>query len=132
MNRTEAANVIAYLNRAGLVGALEGQSAVWADALSDIRAEDAQEAARQMARNRTSAERWVTPGDIRALVRSIREDRAMRGAAHVGPPPSPLESDAYGHFIITSRRLLADGYSPEKARAAAYQQAVDLQKQVEA
>lgn len=68
MNRSETAAVIAYLNRAGLVGALEGQTVVWAEALADLDVADVQPAVREIVRTRTSAERWVTPGDVRKVV----------------------------------------------------------------
>ena len=68
MNQQQAVQIITYLNRAGLVGAMEGQAAVWADALADIEFEAAQAAARALTRTRLSTERWVTPGDVRAKV----------------------------------------------------------------
>jgi hypothetical protein len=84
VNQREAVQLVSYLNRAGLVPALEGQAAVWADALGDVAFEDAQEVARGLARSRTGVERWVTPGDIRAGVRDIR-----RARLRLNPPPVP-------------------------------------------
>lgn len=91
MNRTEAAGIVAYLNRAGLVGAMEGQAAVWADALHDVAYADAQRVVRAMVRTRTSRERWVTPGDVTAAVAQARtwealeSDRARR-SQRIDPP----------------------------------------------
>lgn len=72
MNHQQTATVIAYLNRAGLVGAMEGQVTVWAEALTDLDLTEVQAAAREMARTRRSTERWVTPGDVRAKVNELR------------------------------------------------------------
>lgn len=66
MNRTQTAAAVSYLNRAGLVGAMEGQVAVWHEALEDLAMEDVEPAVREIVRTRLSTERWVTPGDIRA------------------------------------------------------------------
>ena len=68
MNQAEALTLVSYLNRAGLLQALEGQAPVWADALDDVNSTDAQVAARAIAK--TTA-RWITPGDIRLQVLSL-------------------------------------------------------------
>lgn len=90
MNQTEAVGILTYLNRAGLVGAMEGASAVWADALHDVPYTTAQEVVREMTRARTSDQRWVTPGDVAYRVRQIRTQRlkdAQRdGLTHYQPP----------------------------------------------
>lgn len=124
MNNTEAVALIGYLNRAGLVGAMEGQGAVWADALSDITVNDAQEVARGLARNRTSAERWVTPGDIRSGARSVRAARllqAERDSALLLPPPSTDDVRAEVEWTRAYRRALGDGCTAEEADARACQ-----------
>jgi hypothetical protein len=118
VNNTEAVALIGYLNRAGLVGAMEGQGAVWADALSDITSNDAQEVARGLARNRTSAERWVTPGDIRSGARAVRAARLMqaeRDSALLLPPPATDDVGAEVEWTRAYRRALGDGLSAEDA-----------------
>jgi len=122
MENTEAVALVGYLNRAGLVGAMEGQGAVWADALSDITANDAQEVARGLARNRTSAERWVTPGDIRSGARSVRSARlvqAERDSALLLPPPATDDVRAEVEWTRAYRRALGDGQTAEDADAQA-------------
>ena len=122
MENTEAVALIGYLNRAGLVGAMEGQGAVWADALSDITANDAQEVARGLARNRTSAERWVTPGDIRSGARAVRQTRlvqAERDSALLLPPPATDDVRAEVEWTRAYRRALGDGLTAEDADVVA-------------
>lgn len=119
MIQTEAQSLIAYLNRAGLVGAMEGQSAVWADALPDVDFEDAKEAARTLVRTRTSDQRWVVPGDIRAGVRAIVKVRAEAAldpaAVPDADPDRPLE---YVAAIRSGRWLPAPGPAdPERVKA---------------
>lgn len=94
MNQQQAVALVSYLNRAGLLQALEGQSAVWADALDDVDFTDAQAAARTLARARTGGERWVTPGDIRAGVRDIRRARLRANPLPV-PAVDPDDARAY-------------------------------------
>lgn len=76
MNHTEAVTLVTVLNRAGLVGALDGQTAVWAMGLEDIDYAEAQEVVKAMVATRTSGERWVTPGDIRTGIRKLHEQQA--------------------------------------------------------
>lgn len=66
MNRTETVQALAYLSRAGAVYVVEGQVDVWADALADVPADAALGAVREIVRTRTSSDRPVVPGDIRA------------------------------------------------------------------
>ena len=82
MNQSEAQTLVTYLNRAGMLQALEGQAPVWADALDDVAFRDAQDAARALAKTGT---RWVTPGDIRTGVVMIRNER-IRVADPIAPP----------------------------------------------
>ena len=89
MNQTEAASIVAYLNRAGLLWAMVGQAAVWSDALGDVSFVTAQEVVRDMAANRTSAGRSVTPGDVREAVRTIRNARL----AVMRTPEPPAEDE---------------------------------------
>lgn len=103
MNRPESAQLLAYLNRAGVVMAVEGQAAVWADALDDVDFGDAQEAARRIVRDRTGAERWVTPGDVRRGVRDIRRARLETALA---PLPS-ADPDNVREYLAETRALRA-------------------------
>ena len=110
MNRTQTVELITYFNRAGLVGAMEGQSAVWADALADIRSEDAQTVAREIVRTRTSSQRWLTPGDIREAVHSLRATRV-----HRAPPVTAPDPDNGIEWRKVWTQLLSDGYHPIEA-----------------
>lgn len=118
MKQTEAASLVAYLNRAGLLQALEGQAAVWADVLGEVRYVDAVEAVRQMSTTRTSDERWVTPGDVIAAVRALRAARVL-----AAPPPLPnVDPDDVAAYQAERRRLtkeIADGRDPQQARQLA-------------
>lgn len=91
MIQTEAASLVAYLNRAGLLWAMEGQAAVWADALADVSYVTAQEVVRSMAATRTSGSRSVVPGDVRDAVRIIRHDRLK----DMRSPEPPQELDGH-------------------------------------
>lgn len=119
MNQTEATSIVTYLNRAGLLWAMEGQGAVWADALHDVSYVTAQEVVRSMAATRTSAGRSVTPGDVRDAVRSIREAR-LRGIKTPEPPEeldgNPLRENAWRREY---ERLIGDGLTEAEADAQA-------------
>lgn len=120
MNRSEAAQIVAYLNRAGLVGAMEGQAAVWADALTDVSFVTAQEVAQVMARTRTSRERWVTPGDVRDAVQTLRTARTRD--MRTPEPPDAIEPDDWATQTLWTRAYLAavaDGLSEQEAEDAA-------------
>ncbi len=124
MIETEAIKVLTYLNRAGLVPALEGAGAVWADALSSVPFETAIWVAREMGRERTSDQRWVTPGDIAARVRQVRAQRvkdAQREGLDRYAPPEELEGDPRREIAWRNAYMeaVADGQSPEYADAAA-------------
>ncbi|MFV2143209.1 hypothetical protein [Isoptericola sp. G70] len=125
MNQIETTTIITVLNRAGLVGALEGQSAVWAEALDDVRFEDGREATRQLVRTRTSDERWVTPGDIRALAKKVRLDRYNSLPFRLQNPelPPPISGDWHPRdeitFTRTYRDAVLDGKTPDDAYADA-------------
>lgn len=123
MNRQEAASIVAYLNRAGLVGAMEGQAAVWADALADVSYLTGQEVVRQMAATRTSTQRWVTPGDVRDAVSRVR--KARTADIRTPEPPSTLPADDTTAQISWTRAYVAaigDGLDEEAADLAACQQ----------
>lgn len=119
MNQTEAASIVAYLNRAGLVWAMEGQAAVWADALSDVSFVTAQEVVRNMAATRTSGGRSVTPGDVREEVRVIRHAR-LRDIKSPEPPEqldgNPTRENAWRLAYV---RLIGDGMTEAEADARA-------------
>lgn len=116
VKQTEAASLVAYLNRAGLLQALEGQAAVWADVLGEVRYVDAVEAARKLVATHTSDLRWVTPADMLAAVRALR---AARVAA--APPPLPaVDPDDVVAYQLERRRMLtaiADGPNPNQIGA---------------
>lgn len=84
MERHQTVALMDYLNRAGHLRIVEGQVAVWHDALSDLDADAASDAVRTIVRERTSAERPVVPGDIRAEINRARIvspwDRVYRDA----------------------------------------------------
>lgn len=119
MNQEDAASLVAYLNRAGLLWAMKGQSAVWADALADVSYVTAQEVVREMAATRTSTTRSVVPGDVRDAVRILRHDRTK----DVTAPNPPQELD--GHpgrektWKVAYMRAIGDGQTPEQADVTA-------------
>lgn len=119
MNQTEAVTVVTYLNRAGLLHAMEGQGAVWADALEYVRFEDARDVARDLARTRRGADRWVTPGDI---IDGASRLRASRVNGRTPPPPPPcIPHDnpmAQIAWTRTVTRHLADGLTDAEATNA--------------
>lgn len=104
MTGEETLTLIAALNRAGLVYAMEGQTAVWADALSDVRYADAVEAAKNLIRNRTSDQRSLTPGDVRAEVRRLRAKRITDA-----PPPLPSADPDDVAAYQAERKVLLTG-----------------------
>jgi len=115
MNQQQATSLVMYLNRAGLLNAMEGQGAVWADALSDVSYVTAQEVVRGMAATRTTDQRWVTPGDVRAEVARIRKARTSA----LGEVNPPAELDESPRRSITWLRAyveaIGDGESPDAA-----------------
>lgn len=119
MNQTEAVKIVAYLNRAGLLHAMEGQGAVWADALEYVKFEDAQNVAREFARTRRGADRWVTPGDI---IDHAARLRASRVNGRTPPPPPPCiphdNVPAQIGWIRAVTRHLADGLTDDEATNA--------------
>ena len=116
MTQEQAVLLVSYLNRAGLVLAMEGQAAVWRDALYGVRYEDAQEAARQMVREGIR-ERFATPAD---LYRAVKKLRAGRIGGRV-PPAPPVPLDAAGEMLFGRTYLwaLGSGATEEQADAAA-------------
>lgn len=115
MNQQQATSLVMYLNRAGLLNAMEGQGAVWADALSDVSYVTAQEVVRSMAATRTTDQRWVTPGDVRAEVARIRKVRTS--ALGVFYPPAELDDDV-PKAIAWQRayvEAIGDGETPDAA-----------------
>jgi len=117
MNQAEALTLVSYLNRAGLLQALEGQAPVWADALDDVNSTDAQVAARAIAK--TTA-RWITPGDIRLQVASIRRERTAR--IETPQPPPTIPADDVARQITWQReyiRAIGDGLTEDAADVVA-------------
>lgn len=115
MNQQQATSIVMYLNRAGLLNAMEGQGAVWADALTDVPYVTAQEVVRTMAATRTADQRWVTPGDVRAEVKRVRKIRTDAIGAVV--PPAELDGDPAKTITWTRSyvRAVGDGETPEAA-----------------
>lgn len=115
MNAQEALSVVTYLNRAGLVRTVDGAAAVWADALHDVRIEDAQAACREIVRADMGEGRYVTPGRLASVVRRIR---AARIGDAVPPPPPPEVADDPQAQIAHQRafwRALGDTGDPDMA-----------------
>lgn len=120
MNREETGNMVAYLNRAGLLYAMTDQVAVWHDAIgATVRYEDAKEACRNLARDPALAGRrggsFLTPGDVLTEVKRIR-GRRMAGQL-VPAPPSALDDDPAGQLRFHREFVaaLGDGVGPECA-----------------
>ncbi|MGO2080258.1 hypothetical protein [Glutamicibacter arilaitensis] len=124
MNEEQTANVVAYLNRAGLLYAMTGQVGVWHDAIGDrCRYEDAVEACRNLSRDPALAGRrggsFLIPGDVLAEVKRIR---ARRTAGHEVPGPPEVLSDDPAAGLRFQReyiRALGDSGDPESADAEA-------------
>jgi hypothetical protein len=114
MTQEQAVTLVAYLNRAGLVLAMEGQAAVWRDALYGVRFEDAQEAAREMVRSGIR-ERFATPAD---LYRAVKKLRAGRIGGRV-PPAPPVPLDPAGEMLFGRTYLWALGGGATEAEADA-------------
>lgn len=119
MNQTEAASIVAYLNRAGLLWAMEGQAAVWADALADVSFVTAQEVVRDMAATRTSGGRSVVPGDVRESVRLLRHSRTKD--MRTPEPPEALEGDPRREieWQRVYRTAIGDGQNETQADSTA-------------
>ncbi|AYN58275.1 hypothetical protein PBI_KEPLER_48 [Arthrobacter phage Kepler] len=115
MTQEQAVTLVAYLNRAGLVIAMEGQAAVWRDALYGVRFEDAQEAARELVRAGAVRERFATPAD---LYRAVRKLRSGRIGGRV-PPAPPVPLDAAGEMLFGRTYLWALGSGASEAEADA-------------
>lgn len=115
--------LLAFLNRAGLLHAVEGQAEVWARALSHTSIEDAQAAADRLLVERTSESRWVVPGDLLASVRTIRAARvraALGGAEPVPPREVPADDvEAYQAWRKAFLRSLGDGKTVHAAEVDA-------------
>lgn len=113
LSQEQAVNVVAYLNRAGLLLAMEGQAAVWADALYRVRYVDAIEACRQVVREGAVKERFATPNDVLRMVRKLR---GVRLAGKV-PPAPPVELDVAADLAFRRAWLSAVGDGATEAQA---------------
>lgn len=103
MNAVEVVQLLTYLDRAGVFRFVEGAEAVWGDALADLPARDVMETARVLVRSRSGADRWVTPGDVRAGVKRIRSARLA-----AAPAPCPrVDPDDVAAFQAARRALIA-------------------------
>lgn len=123
MNNEETGKVVAYLNRAGLIYAMENQVAVWHDLIGRLRYADVVEACRNIGRDEAAGGRlggsFLTPGAVAGEVRRLR---ARRSANHVVPaPPEGLEDDtaAQLQFHRAYMGALGDGAGVDGADAAA-------------
>lgn len=116
MTNEQAVGLVAYLNRAGLLIAMEGQAAVWKDALWDVAHADAQEACRLLVREGVP-ERFARPVDLLRTVRKIR--RARIGDRVPPAPPVELPAAAGLAFHRAYLRALGDGAAEEMADAVA-------------
>lgn len=122
MKHSEAVLLLTALNRAGVLHVVEGAVAVWADALQDIRYEDATQAVRDIIANRTHQERWTVPGDVIAGVRTIRNARLRTMLGGTEPmPPEELADDvtAYNNWRRGFNKALGDGHNIHQAETAA-------------
>lgn len=119
MNESQALAIVTWLNRAGLLWAMENQAEVWADALGDIHPETGLLAAKEIARTRTSDQRAITPGDVRKHVETIRV-RRLQGV-ETGHPPSELADRPKDHarWLKLRNWQIGNGLTPELADAYA-------------
>jgi len=121
VNREHAAIVVAYLNRAGLVPAMEGQAAVWEDALADVAFVTAQEVCRDLAAGRMPVAQWVSTRTIADEVRRRRRANLDRMGTPPDAPPGIDPDDVRANLTWTRtvRRHIGDGLTPEAATVAA-------------
>lgn len=112
MTQEQAVGLVAYLNRAGLVIAMEGQAAVWKDALYGVSYADAQEACRELVR-KPDGPRILSPRDVYAEVKRLRRRRI----ADRVPPAPPVELSALDEIAFQRAfyRALGDGATEEQA-----------------
>lgn len=122
MTPQETVLIVGYLNRAGLLWAMEGQGQVWHDAIGDrVSYPDAQEAARTLARTRGGEQRNVTPADLLTAVRRLRAARITGvpgDALHIAPP-EPLDVTADLLWRRTYLAALGDGRTQDQAEGEA-------------
>lgn len=119
---SEAVQIVTYLNRAGLLPAMEGQAPVWQDALGNINATDALEACRNIARMPTGAGRgglFVTPGELIGEIKRIRAKRTA--GVELPPPPSALAENpiAQQRWHRAFMHQVGNGFPPEAAEVFA-------------
>lgn len=78
IERNQIAGMIAAFDRANLLIVSEGMVNTWWAALRDLDPQELEEAGMRILRTRTSTERFLTPGDLRAAVAPSRSawDRA--------------------------------------------------------
>jgi hypothetical protein len=113
MTQEQAVQVVAYLNRAGVLLAMEGQAAVWRDALYRVRYQDAVDGCRELVREGAIKERFATPADVLRAVRRIRNKRL---ADSVPPaPPVALDVGADLRFRRAWLEAVGDGATEEQA-----------------
>lgn len=69
VTREIMARIVAAFDRANLLIIGAGTVDVWLKALDDLEVEELVDAAEQIVRTRRSDQRYVTPGDVRAVAR---------------------------------------------------------------
>lgn len=122
MNPLETAELLEVLHEASLVNKPRPLTVkVWCRALADVRVEDVQLAADELMAQRTSDQRWVTPGDVRARVTEIRAARFRQ--AGVDDPLPRVDPDrvvSFQAWRLAHRKAVGDGLSvPEADQIAA-------------
>lgn len=137
MNPRETAEVLEFLYEASLVNKPRQLTVkVWCRVLGDLRYEDVTAAVEELAIERTSDLRWVTPGDLRARVKAIRAERIRRaGAEDPCPAVDPDRVVSFQAWRIAHRRAIGDGReaceAEQLAAAAAHQAALGHQERRE-
>lgn len=113
MNATEAVRLCRYVKAACPQQAIdEWTPQAWADLLTDVRYEDAQQAVRALAQRQP----FIAPSEVITEVKRIRTQRADQGDHALEPPPFTTVAD-YQAWLKEARRRLADGETPDQINA---------------
>lgn len=108
MTRQECFEIVVALVSASLVWQDEGTHEVWFAALRDLHGPTGLEAAHRIIRTRLGKDR-LAPGDIRAEVRRIRDERL--DSTPLPAPPAELcdNPSAYNEWLAATREAVANG-----------------------
>lgn len=108
MNASEAATLLSLCSAYDRRTIGEADAFAWADALDDIRFNDAKDAVK--AHYRESRE-WLMPCDVRAGVKKIREARiiAAESAGQLPMPPDGLTGAEWGEWKRKALEAVANG-----------------------